>query len=103
MTKVQMLIPMDPEEFWTGIRNVVDESIKDYFVKIKQAVTDNRPPLLKATDVCSILKISKPTIYEWLKIGKLPSVKSQSRRYFRWKDVDELIEKNRKNPQIGGI
>lgn len=99
---VQILIPMEPDEFWSGIRKVLDESIKEYFSKSNQAGTESRPPLLKTTDVCKILKVSKPTIYEWLRIGKLPSVKIQSRRYFRWKDVDELIESNRKNPLKGG-
>lgn len=93
---------MEPEEFWSGIRKVLDESITDYFSKHTPA-QENRPPLLKATDVCEILKISKPTIYEWLRIGKLPSVKIQSRRYFRWKDVEELIEKSRKNPLNAGL
>lgn len=94
MNGVQMLVPMSPEEFWEGIQKVVEQSIGKYFQK-EHSKPDNRPPLLKAAEVCEILKISKPTLYEWLRIGKLPSVKIQSRRYFRWKDVDHLIEVSR--------
>jgi len=103
MNKVQMQVPMEPEKSWAGIRKVVDESIIEYYSKNTHPPTENRRSLFKAMDVCVIFKIPKPPTYEWLKIGKLLSVEIQSRKYFRWKDVDELIESNRKNPVKGGI
>jgi len=100
MNGVQMLVPMSPEEFWEGIQKVVEQSIEKYLQK-EHSQPDSRPPLLKATEVCEILKISKPTLYEWLRIGKLPSLKIQSRRYFRWKDVDKLIENSSSQVKMG--
>lgn len=69
-------------------------------VQQKQNLSENNHqerPLLKAAEICEIFHISKPTIYDWLKQGKIKSVKIQSRRYFHWKDVEELIEKSKVN------
>lgn len=41
--------------------------------------------LLKASEVCAMFKISKPTLYNWMNHGKLPSIKIESRRFFRFR------------------
>ena len=38
--------------------------------------------LLKATDVCQIFQVSRPTLYEWLKQNKLKSFKDQIPKIF---------------------
>jgi excisionase family DNA binding protein len=50
--------------------------------------------LLKTKEVCELFQVSKPTIYEWLKQGKLKSIKIGSRRYFLWQDIEELIQRS---------
>ena len=47
--------------------------------------------LLKATDVCEIFQVSKPTLYEWLKQNRLKSFKIKSRRYFSRTDIEAII------------
>jgi len=83
MAEVHILFPMEPKEFWKQLRAIADEVI------IQQ------PRLLKAKEVCAIFKISKPTLYEWMNKGKLPSLKIGFRRFFKSEDVDALIESSK--------
>ncbi len=98
MENVQMLVPMEPKEFWRQLKSIIEEVVMES--KKEAPFTDKHTerPLLKATEVCEIFHISKPTIYDWLKQGKIKSIKIQSRRYFHWKDVEELIQQSKVNP-----
>ena len=61
------------------------------------------PPLkklVKVKDVCELFHVSKPTIYEWLRQGKLKSIRIESRRYFLWEDIEELIQRSGNNTGI---
>ena len=97
MENVQMLFPIEPKEFWRRLKAIVEEAVEQ---KNKNEATSTQDkhanrPLLKATEVCEIFKVSKPTIYDWLKQGKLKSIKIESRRYFLWQDIEELIKNSR--------
>lgn len=46
---------------------------------------------LFAAEVCAIFKVTKPTIYDWIKHGKLKPYKIRSRVYFLWNDIQQLI------------
>ncbi len=96
MENVQMLVPMEPKAFWQQLRTIVEQVVAE---NKQEAPIDKHTerPLLKAKEACEIFHISKPTIYDWLKQGKIKSVKIQSRRYFHWKDVEELIQKSKVN------
>ena len=95
MENVQMLFPIDPAKFWSQLKSVVEEVIEQKNMtsaSLPFAEKYSSQPLLKVSEVCKIFKVSKPTIYEWLKQGKLKSVKVESRRYFLWQDIEALIE-----------
>lgn len=98
MGDVQMLFPMEPKEFWQKLKAIVEQVVIEHSSN-PPIVNGNdynaQRPLLKTKEVCSILKISKPTLYEWLKRGKLESVKIETRRYFKPDDIDKLIESGR--------
>lgn len=96
MENVQMLVAMEPKAFWQQLRTIVEQVLAESKQETPVDKHTERP-LLKATEVCEIFHISKPTIYEWLKQGKIKSVKIQSRRYFHWKDVEELIQNSKVN------
>ena len=95
MNDVPMLFPMAPGEFWKQIKDVIEEVVNE---KINQTfqpppTSDNLPEiaLLKASDVCAIFQVSKPTLYDWLKQEKLRSFKVKSRRYFLRTDIELMI------------
>ena len=93
MQETPMLFPITPTEFWKQIRATIDEVVTE---KLSQHPLQTNPhlpekALLKATDVCKIFQVSRPTLYEWLKQKKLKSFKIKSRRYFSRADIEAVI------------
>ena len=89
-----MLFPIAPSEFWKQIKIIIEDAIAEKLSQQKISPTNSHLPekaLLKASDVCEIFQVSKPTLYEWLKQKKLKSFKIKSRRYFNRADIDALI------------
>ena len=92
-----MLFPYEPEEYWQFIRQVIREEILNAQKQIPASVSYETPgmtykPLYKIAEVCAIFHITKPTIYNWIKHGKLKPFKIRSRVYFLWQDIQKLIE-----------
>ena len=103
MENVQMLFPMEPAEFWSHLKTIIEEVVDQKNSPIsKQTSVQDFPlkKLLKAKEVCELFQVSKPTIYEWMKQGKLKSIKVESRRYFLWEDIVELIKRSCNNTGI---
>lgn len=46
---------------------------------------------LRPDEVCDILKVTKPTLWRWAKLGYLQPVKVGHKNYYRKTDVDALI------------
>lgn len=96
-TTVPILIPLEPEEFWDQIRSIIREEVtrnhKDQTSSgnIMETPGLTEKPLYKMQEVCSLFKVTKPTIYDWIKHGKLRRLKIRSRVYFLGKDVRELM------------
>ncbi|HUZ61068.1 MAG TPA: helix-turn-helix domain-containing protein [Hanamia sp.] len=94
MNETPMLFPITPSEFWKQIKMIIENVIAEKLSQQKISPPNSHLPekaLLKASDVCAIFQISKPTLYEWLKQKKLKSFKIKSRRYFNRADIDDLI------------
>jgi excisionase family DNA binding protein len=93
MAEVPMLFPMEPEKFWQQLRMVIEEVVEQKnTAPIRQAENPAKKTLLKAKEVCELFRVSKPTLYEWMRQGRLTSVKISSRRYFLSQDVEQLIQ-----------
>ena len=95
---VPILIPFEPEEFWAQIRLIIREEMSRIQKELPlQASLMETPgltekPLYKIGEICSLFKISKPTIYDWIKHGKLKKVKIRSRVYFLGSDIRQLMQ-----------
>ena len=96
MQETPMLFPVSPTEFWKQIKTILEDVIEQ---KLKTATGRDLAPtlipekaLLKATEVCKIFQVSKPTLYEWMKQDKLKSFKIKSRRYFSRADIEAVIK-----------
>lgn len=95
---VPILIPFEPEVFWSQIRVIVREELtrkqkeQPEMASLMQIPGLTEKPLYKIHEICSIFHISKPTIYDWIKHGKLKRVKIRSRVYFLGSDVKELMQ-----------
>ena len=95
MQETPMLFPMSSVEFWKQMKSIMEEVVEQ---KLNASIRKELPPshlpekaLLKATEVCAIFQVSKPTLYEWMKQDKLKSFKIKSRRYFTRADIEAVI------------
>jgi excisionase family DNA binding protein len=95
MQETPMLFPVSPTEFWKQIKTmmeeVVDAKLSSSTTIDKRAADLPEKTLLKSTEVCELFRVSKPTLYEWMKQDKLKSFKIRSRRYFSRADIELLI------------
>jgi len=91
-----ILFPYDPEHFWQSIRQIVREEVSLIEKQRPVSPTYDTPgltykPLFKIAEVCSLFHVTKPTIYDWVRHGKLKPFKIRSRVYFLWQDIERLM------------
>lgn len=91
-----MLFPYQPEQFWQSIRKIIREEVSQLEKPRADAPILQTPgmvtkPLFKISEVCQLFQITKPTIYEWIKHGKLKPVKIRSRVFFLGQDIQALL------------
>jgi excisionase family DNA binding protein len=91
-----LLFPYEQEEFWKRIRAIIREELTRLEKERAAKQSYETPgltykPLYKMNEVCTIFSVSRPTIYEWIKHGKLKPYKVRSRLYFLWNDIQNLF------------
>ncbi len=92
-----MLFPYDPDKFWQQVRQIIREEIGNQEKPVSgentyQIAGLTYKPLFKIAEVCQIFQVTKPTIYDWIKHGKLKPYKIRSRVYFLWQDLQPLLQ-----------
>jgi excisionase family DNA binding protein len=95
---VPILIPFEPEEFWAQIRGIIREEVSrnqespPAIPTLLETPGLTEKPLYKIQEICTLFKVTKPTIYDWIKHGKLKRVKIRSRVYFLGSDIRQLMQ-----------
>ena len=95
---VPMLFPYEPSEFWAQIRQIVHEEVvqtrntKSAGANLMTTPGLTEKPLYKIAEICQLFDISRTTVHDWVKHGKLRRVKVRSRVYFLGADVKQLME-----------
>lgn len=95
-TPAPILFPYEPEQFWKFMRQIIREEVSQGCVQRnvlggEQTSGMLSKPLYKMTEVCALFHVTKPTIYEWVKYGKLKPYKIRSRVYFLEQDIRQLL------------
>ena len=95
-----ILIPYETAAFWEQVRLVIREEINDAIKEFKDYPINAIPglpikPLYKVDEICRVLRISKPTIYDWIKQGKISPYRIGTRTYFLYEDVQKLVQPSR--------
>jgi len=98
-----MLFPYEPPRFWEQIREIIKEEVSKVNRVASQPPEYQTPgmtykPLYKIGEVCQILQVSRPTIYDWIRHGKLKPYKIRSRVYFLWRDMEQLLKLSASHP-----
>ncbi|UPK72855.1 helix-turn-helix domain-containing protein [Chitinophaga filiformis] len=96
-TAAPMLFPIEPEQFWQILRVLVREEVSQLDRQPVRSPAYDTPgltykPLFKIGEVCQLFQVTKPTIYDWIKHGKLKPYKIRSRVYFLWNDIQQLLQ-----------
>ena len=91
-----MLFPFEPEQFWQSMRQIIREEVGSLEKQKLSATTFDTTgltykPLYKIAEVCALFHVTKPTIYDWVKHGKLKPYKIRSRVYFLHNDIQQLL------------
>ena len=91
-----MLFPYEPGMFWDKLRQIVREEISA--LPNKRADVESfsiegltHKPLYKINELCHLFHISRTTIYDWVRHGKLKPYKIRSRVYFLFNDIQALL------------
>lgn len=98
INSVPMLFPYEPGEFWTQIRQIIQEEVrKANKEKTPEGSLMETPgltqkPLYKIAEICQLFKVSRTTVHDWVKHGKLRRVKIRSRVYFLGNDIQQLLQ-----------
>jgi excisionase family DNA binding protein len=97
-SSVPILFPFEPEQFWEQMRIIVREEISKQNSEVASLATQfatpglTYKPLYKIKEVCNFFQVSRPTIYDWIKEGKLRPFKIKSRVYFLHNDIQKLLQ-----------
>jgi excisionase family DNA binding protein len=97
-----MLFPFDPDQFWQRVRLIIREEVTSLerfqpAPPVYETPGLTYKPLFKISEVCKLFQVTKPTIYEWIRHGKLKRYKIRSRVYFLWNDIQQLLQPEENN------
>jgi excisionase family DNA binding protein len=75
-----MLFPFKPEQFWQFLRQVIREEVENISMRQTTAASFETAgmtykPLYKIEELCTLFLVTRPTIYDWVKHGKLKPYK----------------------------
>lgn len=95
---VPMLFPYEPAEFWSQMRRIIHEEVvqtqkttlSESDLMVTPGLTEK--PLYKVAEICKLFNISRTTVHDWVKHGKLRRVKIRSRVYFLGNEVKQLLQ-----------
>jgi predicted DNA-binding transcriptional regulator AlpA len=91
-----LLFTCDPESFWNEVRQIIKEELSELSGNREsngtQEASVGNQTLYKIKDLCRIFSVSKPTIYEWIRLGKLKPRRIKRRVFFLEKDLKSLLE-----------
>jgi len=71
------------------IRKIVKEEISD---NKNQKISEKKSPFIKIQEVCKLLQVTKPTIYDWVNKDYFKKYKINSRTYFNKEEIFDFLK-----------
>lgn len=91
-----MLFPFEPDQFWQRVRLIVREELAVKEKAESPKLVYETPgllykPVYKITEVCELFRVTRQTVYDWVRIGKLKRYKVRSRVFFLKDEIWQLF------------
>jgi len=97
-----ILIPIETDEFWEQIRCIIREELR-FVIESKKSPEkksiEKEVPALRYKPLYDMKElrqlfsdVSRTTIYNWVKCGKLKPKKMKGKIYFLWSDIEVLLK-----------
>ncbi len=80
------------------LKQIIDKSIEHAFSKVPKQ--NEEETILRRKDVAKLFSVSLVTIADWMKTGKLPYHRINSRIFFKKSEVMQCVEVKEKYKQI---
>ena len=97
-----ILVPIETDEFWQQVRLIVREELQSTIVsgklfekRVEKKETNafQNKPLYDMKELRQLFSdVSRTTIYEWMKCGKLKPKKMKGKIFFLWSDIERLLK-----------
>lgn len=98
-----ILVPIETDEFWQQMRLIIREELKLIAaadisgIKAVKETKETKALLYKPLYDMKELRrlfsdVSRTTIYDWIKCGKLKPKKMKGKIYFLWCDIEKLLD-----------
>ena len=91
----QLIVTLKVDE----LKNIINESVSNAISQIPPVKNEDEP-LLKRKDVAKLFSVSLVTITDWMKHGRLPFHRINSRVFFKRSEVLEALNKKIKYKRI---
>ena len=101
-SETPILIPIETDIFWEQVRCIVREELQSVIAqnrlpqrspKDKETSGLQYKPLYDMKELRQLFSnVSRTTIYEWVKCGKLKPKKMKGKIYFLWSDIEVLLK-----------
>lgn len=86
----------DEEDFIVKVKNCLKPDLLDFINELSKRFQPQEPTeFLTRKEVCVLLKIDQSTLFRWRNEGVIVAYGIQNRVYFKRKEIEELINKNR--------
>ncbi len=101
-SETPILISIETDKFWAQVRSIVREELQSLIAynKLPQKSPKDQDrndiqykPLYDMKEMRQLFSnVSRTTIYEWVKCGKLKLKKMKGKIYFLWSDIEVLLK-----------
>jgi excisionase family DNA binding protein len=73
-----------------NLKELIREVMRDEITRLNHTEVEN---LIKAKEACAYLKVSKVTIYKWLKQGNITGYYLGTRLFFKMSELEQALKK----------
>lgn len=96
-----MLFPFDPDQFWQCVRLIIREELLVKEKRDSPKLVYETPgllykPVYKIAEVCELFQVTRQTVNDWVRIGKLRKYKVRSRVFFLKNEIWQLFQQEDK-------